>query len=104
MLRLLLRLMLGLIRRKRRGIERLIVPLLMAILLAGTLPLPALAATSKVLPAPAPKFRGKIGVTYADSQPDFPKPVTAPANAPQRPADFARRHGIWPDQHLWRRN
>ncbi|MCC5670687.1 sulfatase-like hydrolase/transferase [Nostoc sp. CHAB 5784] len=43
---------------------------------------PALAATSKVLPVPLPEFKGKIGITYKDSQPDFPQPITAPAKAP----------------------
>jgi len=47
-----------------------------------TISSPALAATSQVLPvAPAP-FKGKIGITYQDSIPDFPQPVTAPENAP----------------------
>lgn len=45
-------------------------------------PLPALAATSRVLPAPEPEFQGKIGVTYKESKPDFPKLIAAPANAP----------------------
>ncbi|OCC24376.1 arylsulfatase [Croceicoccus estronivorus] len=35
-----------------------------------------------VLPAPPPPFEGKIGLTYADSTPAFPKPVQAPAGAP----------------------
>ncbi|ABA19737.1 Sulfatase [Trichormus variabilis ATCC 29413] len=43
---------------------------------------PALAATSEVLPLPLPAFKGKIGLTYKESQPDFPQPITAPANAP----------------------
>ncbi|MDF5739811.1 MULTISPECIES: arylsulfatase [unclassified Nostoc] len=43
---------------------------------------PALAATSKVLPFPPPEFKGKIGITYKDSEPDFPQPITAPAKAP----------------------
>jgi len=43
---------------------------------------PALAATSKVLPIPQPEFKGKIGITYKDSKPDFPQPITAPAKAP----------------------
>nr|WP_242041970.1 arylsulfatase [Alkalinema sp. FACHB-956] len=50
--------------------------------LTSLLPLPAWAATSKVLPIPEPPFQGKIGLTYKDSQPDFPKPITAPAKAP----------------------
>jgi arylsulfatase len=43
---------------------------------------PALAATSEVLPLPLPEFKGKVGLTYKDSQPDFPQPIKAPANAP----------------------
>ncbi|BAY99750.1 sulfatase [Tolypothrix tenuis PCC 7101] len=43
---------------------------------------PALAATSEVLPVPLPEFKGKIGLTYKESQPDFPQPIAAPANAP----------------------
>ncbi|WP_084227413.1 arylsulfatase [Nostoc sp. KVJ20] len=43
---------------------------------------PALAATSQVLPVPLPEFKGKIGLTYKESQPDFPQPITAPAKAP----------------------
>lgn len=43
---------------------------------------PALAATSEVLPVSLPEFKGKIGLTYKDSQPDFPQPITAPATAP----------------------
>ncbi|MBD3885986.1 sulfatase-like hydrolase/transferase [Phormidium tenue FACHB-886] len=44
--------------------------------------LPAIAATPKVLPVPAPDFQGKIGITYQDSEPDFPEAIAAPANAP----------------------
>lgn len=44
--------------------------------------LPALAVTSQVLPIPQPPFKGKIGITYKDSKPDFPQPITAPAKAP----------------------
>lgn len=43
---------------------------------------PAQAVTSQVLPAPQTPFKGKIGITYKDSKPDFPQPITAPANAP----------------------
>jgi len=35
-----------------------------------------------VLPKPAPSFTGKIGPTYQESTPDFPKPITAPEGAP----------------------
>ncbi len=41
---------------------------------------PAPAGT--VLPMPPQPFTGKIGTTYADSKPSYPKPVQAPANAP----------------------
>jgi arylsulfatase A-like enzyme len=41
---------------------------------------PALA--QQVLPKPEPPFGGKIGETYKDSTPDFPKPIAAPASAP----------------------
>ena len=35
-----------------------------------------------MLPAPAPPFKGQIGLSYKDSQPDFPKPIEAPKGAP----------------------
>nr|WP_231663729.1 arylsulfatase [Pseudanabaena sp. 'Roaring Creek'] len=35
-----------------------------------------------VLPIPQTPFKGKIGTTYKESQPDFPKLVQAPAKAP----------------------
>ena len=35
-----------------------------------------------VLPRPEAPFGGQIGTTYRDSKADFPKPVTAPAGAP----------------------
>ena len=44
--------------------------------------LPALAATSKVLPIPEADFKGKIGITYKESTPDFPQSIAAPAKAP----------------------
>ncbi len=44
--------------------------------------LPAFAVTSQVLPIPQPPFKGKIGITYKDSKPDFPQPIAAPAKAP----------------------
>jgi arylsulfatase len=43
---------------------------------------PALADTTNVLPIPQPSFRGKIGITYQESTPYFPPPITAPAKAP----------------------
>ena len=52
--------------------------MLAAALLASASPL----AAQTLLPAPAAPFAGKIGQTYADSTPAFPKPVTAPAGAP----------------------
>jgi arylsulfatase A-like enzyme len=36
----------------------------------------------EVLPRPEPAFKGKIGRTYKDSIPDFPKPLKAPKDAP----------------------
>ncbi|MBR8840743.1 MAG: arylsulfatase [Stigonema ocellatum SAG 48.90 = DSM 106950] len=47
-----------------------------------TLISPTLADTAKVLPIPQPPFQGKIGITYQESTPDFPAPITAPKNAP----------------------
>ncbi|MDF5716028.1 MAG: arylsulfatase [Rhizonema sp. NSF051] len=43
---------------------------------------PALADTAKILPIPQPSFRGKIGITYQESTPDFPAPITTPEKAP----------------------
>jgi len=40
------------------------------------------AAGQEVLPRPTPPFAGKIGGTWKESTPDFPKPVTAPKSAP----------------------
>ena len=39
-------------------------------------------APAESLPLPEPPFKGKIGKTYKDSVPDFPKPVQAPKEAP----------------------
>lgn len=39
-------------------------------------------ANRTVLPMPDPAFTGKIGKTYADSTPAFPKQLTAPKGAP----------------------
>jgi arylsulfatase A-like enzyme len=63
-----------------RRITRFIAVIILSII--SFFPFPALAATSKVLPVPEPDFQGKIGITYKDSQPDFPKPISAPAKAP----------------------
>ncbi|MBM4293929.1 MAG: arylsulfatase [Deltaproteobacteria bacterium] len=40
------------------------------------------AGLAETLPLPEPKFKGKIGKTYKDSVPDFPKPLQAPKDAP----------------------
>ena len=39
-------------------------------------------AAQEVLPRPEPAFKGQIGATYKELTPDFPKPLTAPAGAP----------------------
>ncbi len=70
----------SLVRPLLRGIARFAAIALLSI--TSLFPLPALAATSKVLPVPEPEFQGKVGITYKDSQPDFPKPIAAPAKAP----------------------
>jgi arylsulfatase A-like enzyme len=41
-----------------------------------------MAMAQDMLPQPEPKFQGKIGLTYKDSLPDFPKMVEAPKGAP----------------------
>lgn len=40
------------------------------------------ARAQDVLPMPDPPFAGKIGATYKDSRPDFPKQTHAPKGAP----------------------
>ena len=40
------------------------------------------AAAQEVLPRPDQPFKGKIGKTFADSQQDFPQPISAPKDAP----------------------
>lgn len=40
------------------------------------------AGTSTVLPVPTPPFGGRIGMTAAQSRPDFPRQIAAPAGAP----------------------
>lgn len=42
----------------------------------------AAVADRQQLPKPDPAFKGKIGETYRDSTPDYPRPVTAPKGAP----------------------
>lgn len=39
-------------------------------------------SAQKVLPEPAPPFKGKIELGYKNSTPDFPQPVRAPKGAP----------------------
>ncbi|MFN9996099.1 MAG: arylsulfatase, partial [Pseudanabaena sp.] len=42
-----------------------------ALMFSSILPLPALADYGDTLPLPQPPFKGKIGTTYKESQPDF---------------------------------
>jgi arylsulfatase len=42
----------------------------------------AVAADGEQLPKPDPAFKGKIGETYKDSTPDYPRPAKAPKGAP----------------------
>jgi arylsulfatase len=42
----------------------------------------ALANDGDRLPLPEPSFKGKIGLTYKESKPDFPQPIAAPSKAP----------------------
>ena len=53
-----------------------------ALMFSSILPLPVLADYGDVLPLPQAPFKGKIGITYKESQPDFPQPIKAPAKAP----------------------
>jgi len=53
-----------------------------ALMFSSFLPLAAFADYGDTLPLPQAPFKGKIGTTYKDSQPDFPKPIKAPAKAP----------------------
>jgi arylsulfatase len=55
---------------------------LSALLAAVLLPLGAMAQERSSLPLPDPTFKGTIGRTFADSQQDFPQPVSAPKGAP----------------------
>ena len=43
---------------------------------------PPVVAASKQLPHPDPPFKGKIGETYKDSTPDYPRPVKASKGSP----------------------
>ena len=64
--------------------------ILYSVATALTLAIPLLAhaqtpsggAAMEVLPKPAAPFAGTIGPTYRESTPDFPRPVAAPARAP----------------------
>ena len=44
-----------------------------------------------ILPIPEPPFRGRIGLTPADSEKDFPRQPVAPEGAPHVPADHDGR-------------
>ena len=44
--------------------------------------LPTWVIAQEVLPRPEQPFKGHIGRTAKDSAPDFPKPVSAPTDAP----------------------
>ncbi len=54
----------------------------LTLMFSSLLPLPAWADYGDKLPLPQPPFKGKIGLTYKESQPDFPKPIKAPQKAP----------------------
>jgi arylsulfatase len=56
------------------------VPALAGVILAAIFVAPA--GAQDVLPKPEPAFKGTIGTTYKDSKADFPKPLQAPAGAP----------------------
>ncbi|MBP5976756.1 arylsulfatase [Brasilonema sp. CT11] len=67
----------------RRAMARLAIGIAVFLVISLlTVTSPALADTAKVLPIPQPSFRGKIGITYPESTPDFPAPITAPEKAP----------------------
>ncbi|TYQ25921.1 sulfatase-like hydrolase/transferase [Pseudanabaena sp. UWO310] len=53
-----------------------------ALMFSSFSPLAAFADYGDTLPLPQPPFKGKIGITYKESQPDFPQPIKAPAKAP----------------------
>ncbi len=53
---------------------------LAGVILAAVFVAPA--GAQEVLPKPEPAFKGTIGKTYKDSKADFPKPLQAPAGAP----------------------
>ncbi|MGB8330867.1 MAG: arylsulfatase, partial [Polyangiales bacterium] len=42
----------------------------------------ALSQNREKIPIPDPVFKGKIGKTYEDSTPDYPRPIEAPKDAP----------------------
>ena len=53
---------------------------MIALLGTAVFTLPALG--QEILPRPEKPFRGKIGLTYKDSTPEFPKEVKPPPGAP----------------------
>jgi len=53
-----------------------------ALIAAGALVFAPLLLAQESLPQPDPVFDGKIGKTFEDSTPDFPRPVDAPKGAP----------------------
>ena len=59
---------------------RTIILVLACVTFAAICVVPAVA--QEVLPKPEPAFKGTIGKTYKDSKADFPKPLQAPAGAP----------------------
>ena len=57
---------------------------LLALFATAFLAFGAMAQDRTSLPLPDPAFKGKIGKTFADSQQDFPQPISAP-----------RAHRMW---------
>ncbi|MFM8223328.1 MAG: arylsulfatase, partial [Planctomycetaceae bacterium] len=53
-----------------------------AVLLGDEPPARAAATDGRQLPQPDPVFKGKVGETYKDSTPDYPRTVRAPQGAP----------------------
>jgi arylsulfatase len=76
----------------RRAARRVVATSVVALVVAAGAPVMAQASGAQasgaqasgevVLPVPPAPFAGTIGETYADSVASFPKPVTAPAGAP----------------------
>lgn len=65
-----------------QAVKRASQTIAIVLVILSTFAQPGYTATSKVLPAPESKFQGKVGITYADSKPDFPKSIAAPEKAP----------------------